>query len=60
MSSYYYPTLIDTLYGIQDMIGSISGGAPFATLEEISGWIEEGNFPLWLTKKMRSDGNEDH
>ena len=42
------------------MIGSTSGGAPFATLEEISGWIEEGNFPLWLTKKMRSDGNEDH
>jgi len=42
----------NTAYEVQDMIGYTSGGAPFATTDEISEWIKDDFelYPDWLKR----------
>lgn len=58
-----YVTRTEDLIGeIQDMIGSTSGGVPFATREEVARWIGQedvesfGNYPRWLLGQRYDDG----
>lgn len=47
--------LYNTIIDIQEDIGCTEGGAPFATFEEIKGWLDEENdhgYPQWLIKKL--------
>ena len=46
----------ETIMDIQESIGFTSGGYPFATFEEIKGWLEEESYcdyPLWLLNNNR-------
>jgi len=47
--------LYGTIMDIQESIGCTDGGFPYATFEEIKGWLEEENcrdYPKWLIKKQ--------
>ncbi|MHB8125286.1 MAG: radical SAM protein [Desulfitobacteriaceae bacterium] len=46
--------LSDTIADIQESIGFTEGGFPYATFEEIQGWLEEEDghgYPQWLIRK---------
>lgn len=42
----------DTVYEVQDMIGYTSGGAPFATIDQVREWIKDDFelYPDWLKR----------
>ena len=47
--------LYDTILDIQESIGCTAGGFPYATFEEIKGWLEEENYrdyPRWLIRSI--------
>lgn len=47
--------LSDTIADIQESIGFTDGGFPYASFEEIQGWLEEEDgygYPKWLLRKL--------
>ena len=41
----------DTILDIQESIGFTSAGFPYASFEQIQGWLEEEFYPKWLLEK---------
>lgn len=47
--------IFDTIMDIQDSIGYTDAGFPYASFDQIQGWLEEENsygYPKWLLKKV--------
>ncbi|MCY2990156.1 MAG: SPASM domain-containing protein [Planctomycetota bacterium] len=63
-SDLYQGSTEDVIGDIQDMIGCTTGGVPFASREEIAGWIgdERGemddHYPRWLRRQLEDDLGE--
>ena len=45
--------LSDTIAEIQEDIGFTDGGCPYASFEEIQGWLVSEEYPKWLLRKNR-------
>jgi len=52
----YVNKMDDIIWDIQESIGYTEGGAPYATFEQIKGWLEEEDnygYPKWLIKNNK-------
>jgi len=50
LKKYHKEDLYDTILDIQESIGFTNAGFPYASFEQIQGWLEEEFYPKWLLK----------
>ncbi|WP_291299792.1 radical SAM/SPASM domain-containing protein [Desulfosporosinus sp. BICA1-9] len=51
LKKYGKEDLYDTILDIQESIGFTNAGFPYASFEQIQGWLEEEFYPKWLLRK---------
>lgn len=50
LKKYHKEDLYDTILDIQESIGFTNGGFPYASVEQIQGWLAEESYPKWLLR----------